>query len=287
MSREEEGYPDDYPEDLNCRAVCGPRDGMRIRSWNPSESLLDLSKRWDQNWPMSGNAQQLNEARDGWMQAAFRNLGPDEEVVPDWAYVGWSTSRTALLGDEKFRLGMGGLCAHYWEGECFGQNKGEKRKKIYLNFNTQVKDFIRDGYKPSAGPWQEGLGKYAADFPDNENLRVVIVSPQARDDERPRWNKRAPTSKNPENLLCPAKVRMMAEIIAEVLGIDVSRVEQKGYYALDDGDPHDHELLDKTAAGNMIFDDDPNAEKRRYPQWRILWERSQVYGDQWQKEVQY
>ncbi|KAL8864450.1 MAG: hypothetical protein Q9174_007349, partial [Haloplaca sp. 1 TL-2023] len=163
----------------------------------------------------------------------------------------------------------------------------EKRKKIYLNFNTQVKDFIRDGYKPSAGPWQEGLGKYAADFPDDENLRVVIVSLQARDDERPKWSKRAGTSRNPENLLFPAKVRMMAEIIAEVLGIDVSRVEQKGYYALNDGDPHDHELLDITAAGNMIFDYDPNAEKRRYPQWRILWERSPFYGNQWQKEVQY
>ncbi|KAL8966743.1 MAG: hypothetical protein Q9183_003232 [Haloplaca sp. 2 TL-2023] len=139
---------------------------------------------------------------------------------------------------------------------------------------------MQNGYQPPQGPQQPGLSAYASDFPDDEHLRVAIWSPQAREDERARGFK-AGSARNPEKLLYPHKTQQMAQAVADAIGVDVGKVEQKGYYALDKDDTDDSELLDQTAAGNFIFDYDPVAYGKKSPGWRILWQRDFLYGDQW------
>ena len=73
----------------------------------------------------------------------------------------------------------------------------------------------------------------------------------------------------------------MADTIAVILGINVNQVTKVKYLAVDK--EKDHEILDTTAAGHLIFNYDPKDGHRKHPSraWRIIWENRLIDADQW------
>ena len=73
----------------------------------------------------------------------------------------------------------------------------------------------------------------------------------------------------------------MAKKVAEILDIDVPRVKNVTYLAVDKAKDKTN-ALSKTATGHMIFDFDPSGGSRGMPYaWRIIWQNSLIAGDQW------
>ncbi len=76
----------------------------------------------------------------------------------------------------------------------------------------------------------------------------------------------------------------MADTIASILSIDAKVINLESYEGVDKkaDDLTPRPLLKHTAAGHMIFDYDPKGGDRKEPfAWRIIWERSQILGQQW------
>ena len=125
---------------------------------------------------------------------------------------------------------------------------------------------------------QDSLKMYAEDSRDDPNLQIAIYSLLAEAAEKPFG---APS----QGLLYPAKVRRLAQAVADAFGIDVSKVSQNGYHAVDKagGGSSGAEQIRSTAAGHMIFDYDPDGPKRGQSGYRLMWQRSMILGDQWKK----
>lgn len=120
---------------------------------------------------------------------------------------------------------------------------------------------------------QDSLKKHADDFKDDPSLAVHIFGPRAESDEN-----------NAGGLLYPAKTKEIADTIASILSIEPNAIHVESYVAVDkDKDSKTpRPALVHTAAGRMIFDYDPKGGDRKEPfAWRIIWERSQILGDQW------
>ena len=118
---------------------------------------------------------------------------------------------------------------------------------------------------------QDSLQQHAADFQGDVNLHAYILTPA-----------RGNTANN--NPLYPAKIRLMASTVANILGITPDQVSQNTYVAVDGS--IDKNILKNTAAGRMLFDYDPTGgplgtRRKPYAAWRIIWQKEQILADQW------
>ncbi len=116
---------------------------------------------------------------------------------------------------------------------------------------------------------QDSLKDHAADFQGDDQLVAYILTPDRA--------QKALTNKP----LYHAKIPAMAQTVADAIGIDVERVQQRTYLAVDKTrDTTD--ALKNTAAGHMIFDFDPTGGDRGTPYaWRIIWQNSLILSRDW------
>ncbi|KAL8776565.1 MAG: hypothetical protein Q9213_008222 [Squamulea squamosa] len=124
---------------------------------------------------------------------------------------------------------------------------------------------------------QDSLQQHAADFTNDPNLVVYILSPD--------------TSLDPAHptgvFQYSDEINTMASTVANVLNIPRAKVQTETYVAVDKSKDEEkgekQAILETTAAGHMIFDYDPAGGSRRSPmaQWRIIWQRAQILGDEW------
>ena len=198
-----------------------PQDWQTI---NRTQIHTALSRRaWPDSWPEGGDEAQRDDQRDQFMITATDAIGPNDQIVPDWAFgddkdPGFASIVTRPLGNAPLRLGTSGLCGcsllivvslqrvylgHYWEEAQFGSLKA---------FQKQVIEFLATTYQApiESAPVQDGLQMHRQDFSDQVHTYAVILAPDSvRDIER------KPTN----NFQYYKRVPQFGNAVAKALGI--------------------------------------------------------------------